>query len=104
MRLLRWACIGIFALLLNGAARAQNFQSGLTGVKPADVKFKPIDTGGAIAGVPPLTSAGQSSFSLSGMFRKLSGFGSRTFGSSSVPAQAPNIVTPRPPVNSTVNR
>jgi hypothetical protein len=97
--------MGVFALALAGDAHAQNFQSALTGVSPANIQFKQIDLSGAVAGTPALPSAGGSGFSLTNFFRQVVGLGPTLSGSSTIPApRYSNAYNPLPPINSTVGR
>ena len=95
----------IFALALAGNAHAQNFQSALTGVSPANIQGKKVDVKGALVG-PSLTSAGTSGFSLTSFFRQVVGLGNPTIsGSSNIPApRYANAYNPLPPINSTVGK
>lgn len=109
MRHLRWALPGIFALAIAGSASAQtagNFSSGLTGVSPSAIKFKTIDTSTALQGATGAVNAGtsNSSFSLSGFFRKLVGPSPKqVIGVSNIPAaQYRAAFAPLPPVIGTV--
>jgi len=103
MRASKWVCAGALALTLSSSALAQNFQSSLTGVKPSEVTFKKIDVANVANGVPALPSSMESRFSFTGIFRKITNFGSTTRGSSNIPQQQyPNIIEPRRPISSQV--
>jgi len=103
MRITHWAIAGVCALAMSGTANAQNFQSGLTGVRPSDVTFRQVDTGSVVQGTPSLPTSMQSRWSFSSFFRKVTNFGSTTRGSSNIPAQQyPNIVEPLRPTSSRV--
>lgn len=105
MRKAHLVLAGLIALALAPNARAQNFQSAISGVKPSDVQFKKVDTSGAIGGTSSLTTIGKSPFSLTGFFRRITGLGQPKSVIAPVPApQYKSSFTPLPPINSTVNR
>lgn len=105
MRKLRWAWAAVIALAIEGNAQAQNFQSALTGVNPANITFEKVNIKGAMVGTPALTNVGASGFSLTSFFRQMVGLGPTKVGRSTVPApRYPNAYNPLPPINSTVNR
>jgi hypothetical protein len=110
MRLLRWAFVGVLALALTDRAQAQTNigpiqPNALTGIKPSDVQFKKVDTTSLLrAPIPAANTAGTNSFSLTGIFRRLTGTGTTPImGRSNIPApQYQSAVTPLLPVMSTV--
>ena len=105
MRLLRWACVGLFALAFSGNVRAQGSpQTALTGVSPSKMIFKKVDTSDVLRSPTGAMSSGASGFSLTSFFRRLTGPGNKTImGRSDVPApRFGNPIKPMLPFNSTV--
>lgn len=105
MRMAHLAWAGVIALALATDAHAQNFQSAISGIKPSDVQFKKVDTSSAIGGAPSLTEAGQFSFGLTGLFRKITNFNRPTPTATRVPTPQYNSrFTPLKPINATIVR
>jgi hypothetical protein len=108
MRRLRWALLGVLALVATESAQAQtagNFQTALTGVSPSAIQFKPIDTTNAMQGASGVVTAGTSnSLSINSFFRRFLGLGSAPVrGVSNIPAaQYRAVFAPLPPISSTV--
>ena len=108
MRCLRWAFAGLVALALTNGAQAQtngNFSTALTGVNPANIQFKQVDTSGALQLPTGTSQMNSSTFSVSAFFRRLVGSNSATpiIGQSNIPAaQYKAAVSPLPPISSTV--
>jgi hypothetical protein len=103
----RWAWAVVVALALGGSAGAQDFSSALTGVKPANVTFKQVDTAGVLRSpIATMNTSGTSGFSLTGFFRKLVGPSPKPIiGQSNIPVPLfKNAVMPSLPISSTVQR
>jgi hypothetical protein len=81
-----WAAAGLCALWAAAPARAQTAAT-FGGPNLTQLTYKPVDLSHVIAPVPA-QAAQQNRFNLGMIFRKMTGLGSRTLGSSPLPAPA----------------